>query len=54
MAFKKNEPENASINLKQYIIPLLNDDGKVEVRLQSVEMNSKNELENIEYYILVK
>lgn len=53
-AFKKNESDNGSIDLKQYIIPLVNGDEKIEVRLQSIEMNSKNELENIEYYILVK
>ena len=50
----KNEPENGSIDVKQYIIPLINGDEKIEVRLQSIAMNSKNELENIEYYILVK
>lgn len=50
----KKEHENVSIDVKQYIIPLVNGDEKIEVRLQSISMNSKNELENIEYYILVK
>jgi hypothetical protein len=50
----KNEPENGSIDVKQYVIPLINGDEKIEVRLQSIAMNSKNGLENIEYYILVK
>jgi hypothetical protein len=50
----KNEHENGSIDVKQYVIPLINGDEKIEVRLQSISMNSKNELENIEYYILVK
>jgi hypothetical protein len=50
----KKEPENGSIDVKQYIIPMVNGDEKIEVRLQSIAMNSKNGLENIEYYILVK
>ncbi|MCF8429302.1 MAG: DUF4153 domain-containing protein [Bacteroidia bacterium] len=54
IAKKKSEPNNGSIDFKQFIIPLANGDGKIEVRLQSVGINSKNELENIEYYILVK
>jgi hypothetical protein len=54
IAFKKNQPENGAIDLKQYNIPIVNADEKIEVRLQSIEMDYKNELENIEYYILVK
>lgn len=54
LVFKKNEPENGSIEINQYIVPLLNGDEKIEVRLQSIEMNYNNDLKNIEYYILVK
>jgi hypothetical protein len=54
VTFKKNEPDNGSIDLKQYIIPFVNADGKIEARLQSIQLNNKNELQNIEYYILVK
>jgi hypothetical protein len=50
----KNKQIYGIVNLKQYIIPLVNGDEKIEVRLQSIEMNSKNAFENIEYYILVK
>ena len=53
-ALMKNKQIYGIVNLKQYIIPLVNGDEKIEVRLQSISMNSKNELENIEYYILVK
>lgn len=53
-ALMKNKQISGIVNLKQYIIPLVNGDEKIEVRLQSIEMNSKNEFQNIEYYILVK
>jgi hypothetical protein len=53
-ALMKNKQINGIVYLKQYIVPFVNGDEKIEVRLQSIEMNSKNELENIEYYILVK
>jgi hypothetical protein len=50
---KKNEPDNGSIYLKRYMVPFLNNDGKFEVRIESIELTEKNELQNIEYYILV-
>jgi hypothetical protein len=53
-ALMKNKQIYGIVYLKQYIIPLVNGDEKIEVRLQSISMNSKNELENIEYYVLVK
>ena len=53
-ALMKNKQIYGIVYLKQYIIPLINGDEKIEVRLQSISMNSKNELENIEYYVLVK
>lgn len=54
LAFKKREPNNQVINLKEYYIPLLNKDDKLEVKLEQVQLNYKNEFENIEYYILIK
>jgi len=53
-ALMKNKQIYGIVYLKQYILPLVNGDEKIEVRLQSIEMNSKNEFQNIEYYILVK
>jgi hypothetical protein len=51
---KHAEPNNTNINLTQYTIPLLNGDNKIEVRLQSIQLNAGNELQDIEYYVLVK
>lgn len=54
LALRKNEANITKIRFKKYIIPLVNGDDKIEVRLVRTQLNYLNNFENIEYYILVK
>jgi hypothetical protein len=54
LALKQNEPNNSYIHFNNYIIPLVNADGKIELHLTHCELNYLNNFENIAYYILVK
>jgi len=57
ITFYKNNQLNEFNYLKNYLIPLKNGDGKIELILKSIilkKINEKYNFENIEYYILVK
>lgn len=54
LAIKQNEPNNSYIHFNNYIIPLVNGNDKIELRLLHIRLNYLKKFENIEYYILVK
>ena len=54
LTLKQNEPNNNYIRFDKYIIPLVNGDDKIELRLLHIRLNYLNNFESIAYYILVK
>ncbi len=54
IALKQKKQNNNYVQFDKYIIPLVNSDEKIELRLEKIQLNYINNFENIDYYILIK
>jgi hypothetical protein len=54
IALKQKKQNNNYVQFDKYIIPLVNSDEKIELRLEKIQLNYINNFEIIDYYILIK